>query len=322
MNRMSQQAVPPHLDRRSKSGWNRVRRFLNDYWLVPVVILYLQLLAAVVGAQGGTPHALTDVNRRVIAGVPALGRIITNDFPFTLIGHSKEMLHTLAGITQRISPQAFAARLRPVQEELYRSLWNSRSTTNSELGGVVSLSPQGQPVLSLIPSSNGRLMQQLAESNWQQGLAWLGSDENRELVNILTQSGFNLARVVEILSQGELAQAGKETLYEAALHTLEVTSQARYLLQPEHFKSYLGHMNTWRYVGLFHYHNQVATPPSEADVEASYRVRQFVLTLSPDGFDLHDISDGVATVTHFSVKDDAWVTQPQWHSLTPPSRAI
>ncbi len=322
MNRTVPNSTPRHLDRRARGPLNRARRFLNDFWLVPVVVLYFQLLAAMVGAQAGDNHPLSDINRRILAGVPALGHIVTDDFPYTLIGHSKEVLHILGGLEQRISPDDLAARLIGNQSELYRTLWTSRSEKTTEWGGIVTLNEQHTPELHLIPSSNGRFIGQLERLPWQQGMDWISAAENAELVNILAMSGINLTQVADLLARDDVDEPTKVKLYRSISHTLRTISEARYLLQPDHFKSYLGHSDTWRYVGMFHFHNRLEAPPSEADVEASYRVRQLIFALARDGFDLYDISNGVTTATHFTVTDDAWVTQPEWFSLSDPGATI
>ena len=305
----SRQRIPVPTERRAQTPINKIRRFLNDFWLVPVLVLYLQLLAALMTATGGDQAGLMDKNRTFFSGVPLVAAIIRNDFPFALIGHSKEMLHTFGGAATTLTPEEVALRVESKKRDIYRSLWQSRDWIDTELGGIISVQPGRELALYPIPSSNGKFVRSLKALPPEAALKRLTDPANRELVTILAGSQSLYRRVALILADTRYTEEVKQRTFASIMGALEVASEARYVVLPIEFKANLGHMDGWRYVGVYHFHNELESPPSQADIMSSYDVRQLVFCLAKDGFDLYDIEDGLIITTHFEVTPATWTAQ-------------
>lgn len=311
----SRQRHPVRVERRSRTPWGRLRRFFNDYWLVPVLVIYLQLLAALMTVSGDARGGLLDQNRTFLSGIPLMTRIVTHEFPYAAIGHAKELLHTYASRSNPVTPAEVAAHVEADKRAIYLALWASRQVTDTELGGVLAVGRDREPRLYPVPSSNGALLGTLRNMPPEQVIDRLLAPENAELLAALAMNADTVERVGKILASPIFAENVKQAAFESVIYALETASDARYLVLPVDFKATLGHMPGWNYAGIYHFHNQLLSPPSPTDVESSFRVRQFVFCLAKDGFDLHDIENGRAHVNHFEVLPEAWVTQPEWFPL-------
>ncbi len=318
----SRQRIPVLQERRAQTAGNKIRRFINDFWLVPVLVIYLQLLAALMTASGDEQVGLIDKNRTFFSGVPLVAAIVGHDFPFTLIGHSKEMLHTFGGAATTLTPEEVAHRIKSKKRAIYLSLWQSRDRRDTEIGGTVSLQPGRELALYPIPSSNGNFIRTLKALPPEAALEMLTDPANRELVNILAGNQALYQRVAHILADSRFSEEVKQRTFASVIGALEVASEARYVVLPIDFKANLGHMDGWRYVGVYHFHNELASPPSQADIMSSYDVRQLIFCLTKDGFDLYDIEDGLIITTHFEVIPEAWITQPEQFDLSDQSVSI
>ncbi|MFQ5509161.1 MAG: hypothetical protein ACE5FN_07475 [Leptospirillia bacterium] len=301
---------PHFVDRRSRHVANRLRRFINNYWLVPVVVVYLQLLTALMGLQGGPNASIIERNQSFFEGIPLATSIISHDFPFALIGHGKALIHHINGDATLLTPAEVAAGIAPQQQAIYARLWQSRLERDTEVGGILNLNADDGIQLAEIPSSNGRFVRAIRGMTPEAALAYLQSPDNQKLVSALSGNFSLLDRVVRVSTDKTLPEQARHATLDSFIHTLSVTSEARYMLYPNEFKAVLGRLEAWRYLGTFHFHNELRTAPSDADYQASYDQRQFVFCITENGFDLHDILDGVATVHHFEVPQTVRLTSP------------
>lgn len=304
MFQISTHITPPVQDRRSRSRFNRARRALNDYWLVPVVVLYLQLLTSLITMTGEDNAGLMERNRTFLSGIPLLAELITTDFPYAAIGHGKEMAHALGQGSASMRPIDLTYRIREEKRGIYQALLNSRNERTTEIGGVVTTTPDGHIALYAIPSTNGAFIRELKRLPPGQLLSRLSEPEGRELVAMLTGNEGTVDRLNRLAANPEVADAEKERALGSLLYSLEVASEARYLLWPMDFKGLLGRMPGWHYAGVYHFHNELDTPPSDADIAASYHSRQLVFCLTEEGFDLYDIKDGIASISRFGVESE------------------
>jgi hypothetical protein len=291
-------------DRRSAHPLNRLRRFLNNYWLVPVVVIYLQLLAALLNVQGTGEHGLLARNRMFFQGIPLTFEILAHDFPYAVIGHGKELAYHWGGAGLSLPPVQVAEGVRPMREQIYAAILASQARRDTEIGGIVMLGPDGRIVLHPVPSSNGELVRTLKALPPAAALAELRKPGNRPIVRALAASVGPIDRITALLDDEKVVPAERERVFSAFLYSLEVVSESRYVLLPMVFKATLGRMPEWHLVGMYHFHNEVDVPPSLADVAASQDMRQLVFVLAPDGFNLYDLYQGNATVTHHDATPD------------------
>jgi hypothetical protein len=287
-----------------------VRRFLNDYWLVPVLVIYLQLMAALMGSDSGQ-DGLMDQNKTFFSGVPLAARIVTHDFPYAIIGHSKEMWHRFAA-GSGLSSEEVASNIALQKTDIYNALWASRKNRKTEIGGVLSIRTGGAIALQPVPSSNGVFLGKINGMEPLDAINTLIAPENAEMLSALAGNPSVLRRVARIITSDTFDDTVKQSTLDSVLYALEVASEARYVVLPVDFKEHLGHMETWHYAGVYHFHNELNSPPSGMDMESSFGVRQFVFCLAKDGFDLYDIEAGHTRMTHFEVLPEAWQTQPEW----------
>jgi hypothetical protein len=298
-------SIPRPRERRSRSVFNRCRRFLNNYWLVPVVVVYLQLLAAMMSVHGTGETGLLARNRSFLQGIPLSVRILSYDFPHAVVGHAKELLYHLGDGATAVPPMVVADGLRAERQDVYQALWASRSRHDTEVGGVVTVDGDGHVVLHPVPSSNGAFVRQLKELSRPEAEARLRDPANRPLVDALAGGMGTVQRILKVVDDPKVPVNVRERAFSSFLYSLEVTSESRFMLLPMAFKADLGRLPGWHYLGLYHFHNELDSPPSDADVASSDQVRQFVITLAPDGFDLYDIYQRRVTVSHHAVGPDA-----------------
>jgi len=111
-------------------------------------------------------------------------------------------------------------------------------------------------------------------------------------------------RIGRVVDNPALDPEARERAFSSFLYALEVASEARYVMRPLELKATLGHLESGRFLAVYHFHNELDSPPSDADIAASDDVRQLVVALARDGFDLYDLYRGRATVSHFTVTPD------------------
>lgn len=301
---------PAFQERRSPSRLNRCRRFINNYWLVPVVVIYLQLLAALMNVNGAGDDGFLARNRAFLEGIPLTARILVHDFPYAALGHGKALIYHLGDGPEALSPMTVAEAVRDRRHEIHRALLASRERRDTEVGGLVMRTGDGGLDLTPIPSSNGALVRRLKHMDPREAVALLLEPENRPIVEALTGGPDPVKRVARVVNDPDLAPESRARTFDSFLYALEITSESRYVVLPMSFRATLGRLPGWRYLGLYHFHNELDSPPSDADIAASQDVRQLVFCLAPDGFDLYDIYRGRATVSHHTVTVDPAPGEP------------
>jgi hypothetical protein len=311
-NSSERPAAPPDgaNDRRSASPFNRARRFINNYWLVPVVVVYLQLLAALMNVQGTGDQGFVARNRAFLEGIPLTARILVHDFPYAALGHGKALVYHLAERAEAVPAMVVAESVRDQRHEIYRAILASRGKRDTEVGGVVMAEDDAGVRLRPVASSNGTLIRRIDGLPPDEVLALLRKPENRPIVDALAGGAKPVERIARIVDDPKLAQDQRDRAFSSFLYSLEVASESRYVVLPMTFRATLGRIPGWGYLGMYHFHNELDSPPSDADIAASEDVRQLVFTLAPDGFDLYDIYRGRATVSHHQVTPDPGVRGP------------
>jgi hypothetical protein len=292
---------PKPADRRSGHPVNRARRFLNNYWLVPVVVIYLQLLAALLNVHGSGEHGLLARNRMFFQGIPLTLEILAHDFPYAVIGHGKEIAYHWGGRGASVPPEAVAEGVDGMREEIYRAILASRSRHDTEVGGIVMITAGDRVAMHPVPSSNGALVRALKSLSPEDAIRELKKPANRPIVHALTTAVGPVDRIGALLNDPKVRPSERDRAFSAFLYSLEVASESRYVILPMVFKATLGHLPERRLLGMYHFHNELDVPPSMADVAASEDMRQFVFVLAEDGFNLYDLYQGRATVSHHTV---------------------
>ncbi|GEM_PF-1356232 len=290
---------PSGWERRSQTLWNRLRRKLNDYWLIPLLICYLQLSTQFIYPAEPPLERLYKGNQTFFHGIPLLYKIASYDFPYTLMGHFYEMAdHGLYRFSFYQVPHedvkaAFEAP--EIRQKVYEHLAESRQHHQSELGGIVTLSyREGTPTVHLyeISSLNEVYLRELQEkrSSISQFVDFLVEQENQEVFDKVGVQQKWLENLVSALKSDRLTDSVKQTLIDNFMVSFEAFSESRFLLSPYQFKEALGKVPMGeRFVGLYHFHNGFHEPPSAIDIEQSLRKRQIVMTLSERGWTLYDV---------------------------------
>lgn len=286
----------PYVDRRSRSRRNQARRFFNNYWLVPVVVMYLQLLAAAMDLSGG--KGLVEQNERFLSGIPVAAKLVTHDFPYAALGHVKEIYHAVEGPGTGSSRVMF--HVERDKERIYRDLVASRDLRHTEIGGVVAVAGEGAR-LHPITSANARFVESLEGLSTEALIHRLNLPASRDMVRVLQGNTHMLDRVLALQSKAGIAEDARHATLDALTTSLRTVSEARYMVEPLAFKSELGRMSEWRFSGVFHFHNELHTPPSDMDIEASFAARQFVFCLTAEGFDLYEIDQGEIFARRYAV---------------------
>lgn len=298
---MNERAIPfyPEDDRRSITGFNRLRRFLNNYWLLPLIICYLQLATQVIYPADSPLDRLTKGNRAFLQGVPIAYEILTRDFPFTLLGHFYEL--SVQGLYKaelfQVAHEDIKSALNnpEIQQKLYDKLITSRSHHDSEIGGLLSVSYQeGQPVLHLheVSSLNERYLQQLRHTRNSPSdfIHLIQSKDNKELLEGVGIQANWVESTSGLVQSTRITEGIREIAIKNFIEMYEALSESRYILSPYQFKEALGKIPFGeRFVGIFHFHNGLNEPPSATDIQQSQRNRQIVLTFSNSGWTLYDI---------------------------------
>jgi len=289
----------PEGDRRSGSGFNRFRRFLNNYWLIPVIICYLQLATQIIYPADSPLERIQKGNRAFFQGIPIAYEIATHDFPFTLLGHFYEL-----GIQGAYRTDFFqvphqdikTALARPgVQQMLYDRLVASRDYHDSEIGGLLSISyPSGEPVLNIheIPSLNELYLARLRDSidRPESLINLLRADFSAEILDGVGVRDPWIESTVSLIQSDRITEPVRQTAMQNFVEIYEALSESRYILSPYQFKAGLGKIPLdEHFVGIFHFHNGLNEPPSTVDIQQSLRNRQIVFTFSESGWTLYDI---------------------------------
>ncbi len=289
----------PEDDRRSRSGFNRFRRFLNNYWLIPLIFCYLQLATQVFYPADSPLDRISKGNRAFFNGVPIAYKIITYDFPFALLGHLYEL-----GVQGTYKTNFFqvphkdikAALGTPdVQTTFYNRLVSSRNHHDSEIGGLLSISYEGNtPKLYLheIPSLNEVFLTRLREASAspKDFIELINSKSSKDLfhgVGILPEW---VASTTKLIKTSHITEKSRQNTILNFIEMYEALSESRYILSPYQFKAGIGKIPfAQRFVGIFHFHNGLNEPPSPTDIQQSLRNRQIVFTFSESGWTLYDV---------------------------------
>ena len=291
---------PGGMDRRNPRRFNRLRRFLNDYWLIPVLICYLQLSTQVIYSADPPLERLYKGNRTFFQGIPIAYRLATHQFPYTLMGHLHEMvdhgfykfdLHQVSHLDLKsalASPET--------QQAIYDRLVASRQHRKSELGGLLTVSyPPTGPTIHLheIQSLNEVYLNKLQANagSMPQFIALLSSKEDREILEKVGLDNAWLKSIISAMKNERIADPVKAQLVQSFVEMYGILSDSRYLLSPYQFKEALGRLPSGeRFIGLYHFHNGMNEPPSDIDVEQSLRKRQIVMTFSQKGWTFYDVA--------------------------------
>ncbi len=291
---------PSGWERRSRTVPNRLRRKLNDYWLIPLLICYLQLSTQFIYPAEPPLERLYKGNRNFFQGIPIFYKITTYEFPYTLMGHFYEIAgHGLYRLDLNQVPHRdlrVALESPEISQQIYDRLAASRQHRQSELGGILTVSyRQGEPSIRLheITSLNEIYLSRLRERRLSipEFIAFLSDKEAQEVFEKVGVQQKWRTDLVSVLNRDRLTPAVKQSLIDNFIDTFESLSESRYLLSPYQFKEALGKIPFGeRVVGLYHFHNGFNEPPSSIDVEQSLRKRQIVMTLHQKGWTLYDVA--------------------------------
>lgn len=286
-------------DRRSATGFNRFRRFINNYWLVPLLICYLQLSTQIIYPEDSPLTRLQKGNRAFFQGIPIAYQMVTREFPFTLIGHFYELglqgAYTLDFFQVPHEDIKTAVNDPETKQAFYDKLVASRDHHESEIGGLLSISyKEGQPVLHLyeIASLNEIYLTRLRQEarSPMSFVDFLQSDQND---GIMDGVGFQpewIESTSSLIQSSRISDALRGTVMQNFIEMYEALSESRYILSPYQFKAGLGKIPlNERFVGIVHFHNGFNEAPSATDIQQSLRNRQIVFTLSESGWILYDV---------------------------------
>lgn len=297
---MSDQAMEiPFIERRRRTGFNRIRRFINNFWLIPVLFLYLQLSTQIIYSADSPLERLSKGNHDFIRGIPIAYKIATHDFPNTLIGHLYEMAsHGLykSGLFQPSHDDLkLALSSSETQNHIYRRMIASRDHHESEIGGILTISypPEGAALhFYEITSLNEHFLAKLrsAINSPSEFIDLITSEENQEILDGVGIRKEWIENIVPLLPNRRITEDIRKKVLENFVEMYEVLSESRYLLSPYQLKKGLGKVPfEERFVGLYHFHNGLNQPPSPVDSQQSLRKRQIVMTFSEEGLTLYDV---------------------------------
>lgn len=290
-------------DRRKRTLTNRLRRQLNNYWLIPIFILYLELFATAFPPFHSPVKNLKDRNINFLRGPVIIYHLVTTDFPYGLIGHFKEIA-IVKKYTFNIDQVSSNDMLKALQDRdtvriIYRRVIQSRDFDNTEIGGVATMvyTPEG-PKLRLyeIPSKNKVFSERLhrfENSTVEEFLSFIREGESREvLINVGIDERM-IDRLISVLTSSKPDNNKKIALIKNFMSNYDIHSESKYILTPYDFKTFLGSADlSGKYIGIFHFHNNYMEPPSDPDVENSSVDRQLVVTLGDKGIVIYDIIKG------------------------------
>ena len=291
------------IDRRKPTPVNKIRRFVNNYWLIPVFTLCLELFAVVSPPIDSPIKKLKDRNISFFKGPIILYKLISTDFPYALIGHVKEIaiVNKYTFSVDQIPAEEVTRALenRESISKIYRRVIESKEYDNTEIGGIATLEyDSGGPKFHLyeITSLNrifSEKLHRLENSSREEFLSFIQERDSRE---ILTKVGIDemiTNSLRKVLLSEKPNQHQKMHLIKGFIKNYDIHSEAKYILSPYDFKSILGSGSMHgKYVGLFHFHNSYMEPPSEVDIANSYMDRQLVITLGNSGIVVYDLVKG------------------------------
>jgi hypothetical protein len=246
---------------------------------------------------------LLEKNLNFLKGPVILYNLASTDFPYTLIGHFKEIVVVkkyLFNVGQVPSGKiAGALDDRETVNGIYTRLIESKNYNNTEIGGIATLSygPDG-PKLHLheITSINKTFSERLhkaADSSHDEVITLLQKRESMEIVARVELDEQLVEQLIDVLLSNKVSMEDKTMLIKGFVNRYDTHSELKYILSPYDFKSFLGSAELeGEYIGIFHFHNDYMAPPSEIDVANSFTDRQIVITLSDGGFMLYDIIKG------------------------------
>ncbi len=297
---MVNEAVVAGVERRGQTGFNRFRRFINDYWLIPLLFCYLQLATQAFYAADTPLDRLSKGNQAFFKGIPIAYQIATNDFPNTLFGHFYEI-----GIQSFYDAELFqtdhdelklALSSPETGEAIYRRMLESRSHHESEIGGILSISyHEDGPKLHLneITSLNEIYLIKLrkAVDSPSDFLELLRTEKHKQTLEGVGMQKRWIDQTVSLIKNERITGHRQRLLLQNFVEMFEALSDSRYLLSPYQLKAGLGKIPfNQHYVGLFHFHNGLNESPSPVDVQQSMRKRQIVMTFSKEGWTLYDVA--------------------------------
>lgn len=302
-------------EKRNQSVLNKLRRFLNNYWLIPVIIVYLQFYTAIyplsLSLYNDPIKVLEEKNVSFLKGASFLYKLTTNNFPYSFIGHTKEVIIRKSydmNINQIPHSDIVTAFNDHYTKIMIRDIiMKSRNVKNTEVGGILSVSYEhGVPKVNIyeIPSANGSLSDKMHHIiNYPEEFIKIIS--NKENSDFIKKFGLNnrwTDELVYLLSETKIKNNEKRMLINSFITTYDLISESNYILYPLDYKSFIGEINiNGSYLGFFHFHNGFNEPPSEVDIGRSFDERQIVFTLSEDGFIIYDIVKGVQQIEAFTV---------------------
>lgn len=291
------------IDRRKKSFINRLRRFINSYWLLPVFTLYLELFAVIIPPVDSPVKNLMERNLYFFKGPVIMYNLVTTDFPHTLIGHFKE-IGIINKYTFNIDQIPSKDIIRALEDresirKIYRRVIESREYENTEIGGIATLVyDQDGPKLHLyeITSVNkvfSERLHKIGNSSIEEFLSFIEKPESRDMSTRVGIDENITNNIIKVLLSGKPDNHQKLNLIKGFIKNYDIHSESKYILSPYDFKSFLGSGKIdGKYLGLFHFHNSYMEPPSDVDIANSSTDRQIVVTLGDSGIVIYDLIKG------------------------------
>ncbi|MBI5198228.1 MAG: hypothetical protein HZA19_06440 [Nitrospirae bacterium] len=289
-----------------------MRRFINGYWFVPLFTIYLELFAVLLPPWDSPLNTFYERNRSFVSGGVVLYHFATHEFPYTLIGHAQEIVirkkHDWNMDQVSWEDVGQAARDPISAKALHDRLSASTQDHESEWGGVVSISHHpGGPHLHFyeIESMNkiyARELERVAGKPVSEFRAWLQDEDHQNFLKMMQIPETLVERLISVLASEKISDRNKESLRDGFIQTYRLYSESRYMLSPYDLKAFLGSGKMeGEYLGIFHFHNDLENPPSEADLMQSYRDRQIVITFERQGIRFYDVFKGVERPTSVPV---------------------
>lgn len=290
-------------ERRKSTITNRARRQLNNYWLIPVFLIYLEFFATVFPPFNSPMNNLKERNINFLRGPVVFYHLVTTDFPYGLIGHFKEIA-IVKKYTFNIDQASSDDILKALEDKgtvtrIYRRVVQSRELNNTEIGGIATMEYTSEgPKLRLheIPSKNKVFSDELhkfEDSPVSEFLSFIQKSDSREVIINVGIDERMIDNTIKVLMSNKPDNDKKVALVKNFISNYDIHSESKYILSPYDFKAFLGSSDlAGKYIGIFHVHNNYMEPPSDIDVENSSIDRQLVITLGDRGIVIYDIIKG------------------------------
>lgn len=281
------------VDRRKSTGRNRMRRFLNNYWLIPLFVIYFQLYYAIF-AIADPVKELVEANLTFAKGISVVKNLLVEDFPFTFKGHLQEvayMINYKAG-KQQIPQEELARLIELKKDEIYKMIISSQSVTYSEVGGMIFIK-NGNLSIMPVTGRNANLSKALHQksSDVEGFLSLISDKENLRIFRKIDINNNLIEKTRAGLGSTLMPKNVKHRIIRNFINLYDSMSEYNYILMPLEFKRFIGrHSNFGGYVGFFHIHNGLYEEPSEVDINRSYEERQIIFTLTNNGFLTYDVT--------------------------------